>query len=291
MKYGFIKRHAKVFKISSLCRVLDVHPSGYYAWLKQPLSNRAKEDRRQTALIKQSWLESGTIYGYRKVYDDLQELGERAGKNRVYRLMREAGLRSERGYRKPRANYGGAPAITAPNVLDQQFNVDRPNQVWATDITMIRTYEGWLYLAVVIDLFSRQVVGWSMQSRVHADLVLRALLMAVWRRKPPPGVVVHSDQGSQYTSSDWQKFLVEHELVCSMSRRGNCLDNAVVESFFQLLKRERIKRHIYKTREDARADVFDYIEAFYNRKRRHGNNDGLSPVNYETIHLERLQDV
>jgi putative transposase len=183
VKYEFIKRHASVFKISSLCRVLDVHPSGYYTWLKQPLSNRAKKDRRQTALIKQSWLESGTIYVYRKVYDDLQELGERAGKNRVYRLMREAGLRSERGYRKPRPNYGGEPAVTAPNVLDQQFNADRPNKIWVTDITMIRTYEGWLYLAVVIDLFSRQVIGWSMQSRVHADLVLRALLMAVWRRK------------------------------------------------------------------------------------------------------------
>lgn len=197
------------------------------------MSDRAKEDLRQTELIKESWQESGEVYGYRKVHDDLREPGEPAGKHRVYRLMHLAKTRSQRGYNKPKARYGGKPAVVAPNMLDQHFDVDGLNQVWVTDITMIRTYEGWLYLGVVIDLFSRQVVGWSMQSRIHADLVLKALLTDVWRRKLPAGVVVHSDQGSQYTSSDWEKFLGEHHLVCSMSRRGNCLDNAVAESFFQ----------------------------------------------------------
>ena len=285
-----MKAHRAEFCVRTMCAVLDVHPSGFYAWLKNPLSKRAREDKRQIGLMKHAWLESGTVYGYRKVRDDLLEQGEEIGKHRAWRLMRLAGLKAERGYSKPRGHYGGKPAEVAPNRLDRNFEVTEPNKAWVTDITMIRTYEGWLYLAIVLDLFSRQVIGWSMQSRMHSDLILRALLMAVWRRKPDPGVLVHSDQGSQYTSADWQKFLKEHGLVCSMSRRGNCLDNAVAESFFQLLKRERIKRKIYKTREEARADVFDYIELFYNRRRRHGNNDGLSPMEYERIN-ERLLSV
>lgn len=291
MRYGFIRSHSREFRVRTMCRVLDVHPSGFYAWLKNPLSQRAREDRRQTGLVKQSWLESGCVYGYRKVHDDLRDLGETCGQNRVYRLMRLADIKAQVGYGKRRGHYGGKPAVVAPNTLDRQFDPVGPNQAWVTDITMIRTYEGWLYLAVVVDLYSRQVVGWSMQSRIHADLVLKALLMAVWRRKPKPGLVIHSDQGSQYTGREWQKFIKEHELICSMSRRGNCHDNAVAESFFQLLKRERIKRRIYATRDEARADVFDYIELFYNTRRRHGYNDGLSPVQYEQRESERLGSV
>jgi len=160
-----------------------------------------------------------------------------------------------------------------------------------TDITYIRTYEGWLYLAVVIDLFSRTVIGWSMGSRIDRTLVLDALLMAVWRRQPKEAVVVHSDQGSQFSSHDWQDFLKSHNLVPSMSRRGNCHDNAVAESFFQLLKRERVRRKIYSDREEARRDIFDYIEMFYNPKRRHGYNHQLSPVNFEKQYFERLASV
>lgn len=291
MKYGFIRSHRHEFRVRTMCRVLDVHPSGFYAWLKEPLCQRAKEDRRQTGLVKQSWLESGRVYGYRKIHNDLRDLGERCGKHRIYRLMRLAGIQAQVGYRKRRGDYGGKPAVVAPNTLDRQFDPDGPNQAWVTDITMIRTYEGWLYLAVVVDLYSRQVVGWSMQSRIHTDLVLKALLMAVWRRKPEPGGIIHSDQGSQYTGHEWQKFIKEHGLVCSMSRRGNCHDNAVAESFFQLLKRERIKRRIYATRDEARADIFEYIELFYNTRRRHGYNDGLSPVQYEERESERLGSV
>jgi len=204
--------------------------------------------------------------------------------------MSAAGLRAQVGYRRPRQRSGPA-SIVAPNRLQQQFTVAQPNEVWVTDITYIRTHEGWLYLAVVVDLYSRRVVGWSLQSRIKKELVLDALLMAVWRRKPTSMVMVHSDQGSQHTSHDWQEFLEVHGLQASMSRRGNCHDNAVAESFFQLLKRERIKRHTYSTRDDARSDIVDYIEMFYNSKRRHSFNDLLSPVEYEKKFTERLVSV
>jgi len=169
----------------------------------------------------------------------------------------------------------------AENKLEQKFDATVPDQTWVTDITYIRTHEGWLYLCVVIDLFSRRVVGWSAQSRMTTDLALQALLMAVWRRKPEEPVTVHSDQGSQFTSREWQTFLHQHNLVTSMSRCGNCHDNAVAESFFQLLKRERIRRKTYPTRETARQDIFEYIELFYNPKRKHTNNSMLSPVDFE----------
>jgi putative transposase len=167
------------------------------------------------------------------------------------------------------------------NTLNRQFDVDAPDRFWVTDITYIKTYEGFLYLAVVIDLYSRRVVGWATHSRQYTDLVLQALLMAVWRRKPTDNVLIHSDQGSQFTSMEWTSFLKHHNLEHSMSRRGNCHDNAVAESFFNLLKRERIRRRAYKTREDARRDVFDYIEMFYNPKRKHARNGMLSPVDFE----------
>lgn len=178
-------------------------------------------------------------------------------------------------------------AVVAPNHLKRTFDVAEPNTAWVTDITYIRTHEGWLYLSVVLDLFSRQIVGWSMGERMTRELAIGALLMAVWRRKPEQEVLVHSDQGSQFSSHDWQDFLKAHRLKPSMSRRGNGHDNAVVESFFQLLKRERIRRQIYLTRDDARADVFDYIELFYNPKRRHSHNDQLSPVEFEQRYLLR----
>ena len=286
MKYAFMRDHRDEFRVFSMCRVLKVNRSGYYAWLASPLSARAKEDRRLTGLIKHAWLESGGIYGYRKVHDDFRELGEVLGKHRVARLMRLEGLKAQVGYgRRPRYR-GGRPSVVAPNRLDRQFTVPAPNTHWVTDITYIRTYEGWLYLAVVLDLFSRQVVGWATRPTLHSDIVIQALLAAVWRRKPAPGLVLHSDQGTQYTSTEWQAFLKVHGIVPSMSRRGNCHDNAVAESFFQLLKRERIKRRTYATRTDATSDIFDYIEMFYNPVRRHGSNEGLSPMQFERQYSE-----
>ncbi|EMR0519976.1 IS3 family transposase [Klebsiella pneumoniae] len=290
LRYAFIRDNARCWPVRLLCQVLDVHPSGFYAWLQQPHSQRHRADLRLTGQIKQFWLESGCVYGYRKIHLDLRDSGQQCGVNRVWRLMKRVGIKAQVGYRSPRARKGEA-SIVSPNRLQRQFNPDAPDERWVTDITYIRTHEGWLYLAVVVDLFSRKIIGWSMQSRMTKDIVLNALLMAVWRRNPQKQVLVHSDQGSQYTSHEWQSFLKSHGLEGSMSRRGNCHDNAVAESFFQLLKRERIKKKIYGTREEARSDIFDYIEMFYNSKRRHGSSDQMSPTEYENQYYQRLGSV
>ncbi|HCU0623504.1 TPA: IS3 family transposase [Enterobacter hormaechei] len=290
LRYAFIRDNSCCWPVRLLCRVLDVHPSGFYAWLQQPHSQRHQADLRLTGQIKQFWLESGCVYGYRKIHLDLRDSGQQCGVNRVWRLMKRVGIKAQVGYRSPRARKGEA-SIVSPNRLQRQFNPDAPDERWVTDITYIRTHEGWLYLAVVVDLFSRKIIGWSMQSRMTKDIVLNALLMAVWRRNPEKQVLVHSDQGSQYTSHEWQSFLKSHGLEGSMSRRGNCHDNAVAESFFQLLKRERIKKKIYGTREEARSDIFDYIEMFYNSKRRHGSSEQMSPTKYENQYYQRLGSV
>ncbi|HFI1324864.1 IS3 family transposase (plasmid) [Klebsiella pneumoniae] len=290
LRYAFIRDYTCCWPVRLLCRVLDVHPSGFYAWLQQPHSQRHQADLRLTGQIKQFWLESGCVYGYRKIHLDLRDSGQQCGVNRVWRLMKRVGIKAQVGYRSPRARKGEA-SIVSPNRLQRQFNPDAPDERWVTDITYIRTHEGWLYLAVVVDLFSRKIIGWSMQSRMTKDIVLNALLMAVWRRNPQKQVLVHSDQGSQYTSHEWQSFLKSHGLEGSMSRRGNCHDNAVAESFFQLLKRERIKKKLYGTREEARSDIFDYIEMFYNSKRRHGSSDQMSPTEYENQYYQRLGSV
>lgn len=283
--------HRPFFSVRAMCRCLQLHPSGFYAWVKKPISHRALEDERQTKLLKDAWEESGYIYGYRKLHDDLCDLGETCCPNRVARLARLAGISAQIGYKRRPGKYGGKPSVVVDNTLDRQFDVQAPNSVWVTDNTYIKTHEGFSYLAVVIDLFSRRIVGWAMQNRQPTDLVLRALLMAVWRRKPANRVLVHSDQGSQFTSIDWASFLKHHNLEHSMSRRGNCHDNAVAESFFNLLKRERIRRRTYKTREDARSDVFDYIEMFYNPKRKHVRNGMLSPADFERQQERKLQGV
>ena len=281
MKYAFMKVHRSDFSVRSMCRVLGVHASGFYAWLTTGVSQQARRRGRLIGHIKQAWLESGCVYGYRKIHHDLLSLGERCAPNTVAKLMQSEGLRAQVGYKRRSGKHGTKPAIVAANKLHQNFEASAPNLVWVTDITYIRTHEGWLYLAVVIDLYSRKVVGWSMHSRMPTSLVLNALLMAVWRRKPKNKTLIHSDQGSQFTGHEWREFLTDHNLEPSMSRRGNCYDNAVAESFFHLLKTERVRRKTYKTREEARQDVFDYIEIFYNPKRRHANNGMLSPVEFE----------
>jgi putative transposase len=263
-----------------MCKLLGVSHSGFYEWLIRPLSNRAIEDRRLLDLIRDSYAASQGVYGSPRVFLDLREVGETCGKHRVSRIMREHGIKALRGYKAPRIIHG-RPSIIAPNKLERAFTVDSADHVWVTDITYIRTWQGWLYLAVVIDLFSRKVVGWSMKPTLAREIVLDALMMAVWRRKPRNRVLVHSDQGSQYSSDDWLRFCQHHNLEPSMSRRGNCWDNAVAESFFSSLKKERIKKRIYKTRNLAKADVFDYIEVFYNRTRRHSHLRGVSPEVFE----------
>ncbi|CAM3955013.1 IS3 family transposase [Paracidovorax anthurii] len=274
-----------------MCQMMQIHPSGYYAWKAQPLSPRAKDDQRLMGLLKQAWLGSGGVYGYRKLTLDMRNLGEPCGKYRVAHLLKSEGLRSQTGYSRKPGVRGGKLGVVALNHLQRQFTAAQPNQSWVADITYIRTHEGWLYLAVVVDLFSRQVVGWSMGNRIDTGLVLDALLMALWRRQPQAPVLVHSDQGCQFTGHEWQAFLREHNLVSSMSRCGNCHDNAVTESFFQLLKRERIRRRIYTTRDEARSFVFNYIEMFYNPQRRHSSTGGLLPVEFEHQYSQRLRSV
>jgi putative transposase len=291
MKYAFVAEHRPLFSVRAMCRCLRIHPSGFYAWLKNPPSKRATEDARQTVLIRKAWKDSGRVYGYRKLHDDLLDQGETICPNRVARLARLAGIKAQIGYKRRPGSYGGKPSMVVDNTLDRQFSVDAPDRIWVTDITYIRTLEGFAYLAVVIDLYSRRVVGWSIQSRQTTDVVLQALLMAVWRRKPKNKVLIHSDQGSQFTSMDWSSFLKAHNLEHSMSRRGNCHDNAVAESFFNLLKRERIRRRTYKTRAEARRDVFDYIEMFYNPQRKHARNGMLSPVEFERQKKMRTEGV
>jgi putative transposase len=267
-----------------MCHLFGVSHSGFYAWLIRPLSDRAIEDRRLLNLIRASYAASSGVYGSPRVFLDLREAGEICGRNRVARIMKEHRIKALRGYKAPRVIHG-RPSIITPNKLARAFNVDYPDHAWVTDITYIRTWQGWLYLAVVVDLYSRKVVGWSMKPTLARDIVLDALVMAVWRRKPQKRVLVHSDQGSQYSSDDWLRFCNNHNLEPSMSRRGNCWDNAVAESFFSSLKKERIKKRIYKTRELARADVFDYIEVFYNRTRRHTHLGGVSPEVFELASL------
>ncbi|EOV5313915.1 TPA: IS3 family transposase [Klebsiella pneumoniae] len=280
LKYRFINEHRTVWGVMTMCRVLCVARAGFYAWLHNPVSARDKDNQRLLTLIRDSYSLSGGVYGYRRVHGDLNEIGENCGKNRVGRIMQLNRIKAVRGYKAPR-RIAGRPSVVAPNRVQRQFTVVRANQIWVTDITYIRTRQGWLYLAVVIDLFARNVVGWSMKPTLSRELALDALMMAVWRRKPDGEVIVHSDQGSQYGSDDWQRFCRANNLVPSMSRRGNCWDNAVAESFFSSLKKERIRKRIYKTRDMARADIFDYIEVFYNRNRRHSHLGGVSPEAFE----------
>jgi putative transposase len=226
-----------------------------------------------------------------KKYDDLRAIGEQCDKNRVLRLTQLAEIAADRGYKRRQQYHQGEVATIAPNLLNREFTVEKPNQAWVTDITYVKTAEGWLFLAIVLDLFSRQVIGWSMSESINTELVLDALVMACWRRRPKQKVIVHSDQGCQYTSYDWRKMLEQKNLVASMSRRGNCYDNAVAESFFQLLKRERIRRKVYPSRESARQNIFAYIEMFYNPVRRHGTNGNISPAEYEKSYFKNLKSV
>ena len=274
-----MNEHRPEFGIATMCRVLQVSRSGFYQWLHQPLSDRAIEDWRLLGLIRASYTASGGVYGAPRVFQDLREAGETCGKHRVARIMRINKIRAVRGYQTPRAIHG-RPSILAPNTLQRAFTVEQPDRFWVTDITYVRTWQGWLYLAVVMDLYARKIVGWSMKPTLAKELVLDAILMAVWRRRPKQ-TLIHSDQGSQYGSDEWLRFCSEHHLEPSMSRRGNCWDNAVAESFFSSLKKERIKKRIYKTRDLAKADIFDYIEMFYNRTRRHSHLGGVSPEAFE----------
>ncbi len=280
MKFGFVAKHRGVWPVGLICEALGVSRSGFYAWLSRPRSQRSLVDEAISALVRQSFIGSDRTYGARRVWRDVLSEGQRCGLHRIERLMRQQALRARprrRGLPKDRGERGAI----AGNVLDRQFQADLPNQKWVADFTYIWTAEGWLYVAVVLDLFSRRAVGWSMQESMTSQLVADALMMAVWRRGKPVALVHHSDQGSQYTSEHFQELLKEQGITCSMSRAGEVWDNSAMESFFSSLKTERTARKVYRTRADARSDVFDYIERFYNPTRRHSTLGYLSPVQFE----------
>lgn len=253
-----------------------------------PESSRSIEDRTLLVEIRASYQASSKTYGAPRVHDDLREGGWRVGRKRVARLMRQAGLRAAQPRRFVTTTDSDHRFAVAENVLERDFTATAPNQKWATDITYIWTDEGWLYLAVVLDLFSRRVVGQAMGPTLEKTLVEEALQLALARRTPSAGLIHHSDRGSQYASTDYQALLDRHGIICSMSRRGNCWDNAAVESFFATLKRERVYRCRYRTRAEARADLFSYIEVFYNAQRKHSTLGYLSPVSFEEKHRSTL---
>jgi putative transposase len=266
-----------------MCRVLGVSASGFYDWFERPQSKRGQANAQLLVRIRDSFAASDRTYGSPRILHDLQTAGETCSVNRVARLMQAAGIKARHKRRRVPGQLVSAVHSIAPNLLDRQFQASGPNQKWAADFTYVWTAEGWLFVAIVLDLYSRRVVGWSMQSSMTAQLVMDALLMAILRRGRPEAVLHHSDQGSQYTSEDFQRLLESHGIACSMSRRGNCWDNAAMESFFSTLKTERLGRRQYRTRNELRADVFDYIERFYNPKRRHSTIGYISPVQFENL--------
>ncbi|MDY0074237.1 MAG: IS3 family transposase [Thauera sp.] len=280
VRFGFVAKHRGIWPVNLMCEALGVSRGGFYAWLTRPRSERSRRDEQLGGLIRQSFVLSDRTYGARRVWHDVLAQGQSCGLHRIERLMRALGLRSRprrRGLPKDR----GERSAVAANVLDRQFQADGPNQKWVADVTYIWTAEGWLYTAAVLDLYSRRIVGWSMQASMTSQLVVDALMMAVWRRGKPVSLLHHSDQGSQYTSAHFQGLLQEQGITCSMSRAGEVWDNSAMESFFSSLKTERTARKVYRTRDQARADVFDYIERFYNPRRRHSTLGYLSPVQFE----------
>lgn len=282
MKFGFVAKHRGIWPVRYTCDALGVSRSGFYAWLTRPPSERSRANEKLSSAIRHSFLQSERTYGARRVWHDLLATGQSCGLHLVERLMKAQALRARPRRRSLPIDRGERPVIgIASNHLDRQFAALAPNQKWVADFTYVWSGEGWLYVAVVIDLYSRRVIGWSMKSEMTAQLVADALMMAVWRRGKPESVMHHSDRGSQYTSEQFQRLLVEFGVTCSMSRAGNVWDNSAMESFFSSLKTERLARKTFRTRDEIRAEVFDYIERFYNPVRRHSTLGYVSPIDFE----------
>ena len=286
MKYRFIENHRDQYPINLMCRVLAVARSGYYEWRKQPLSAQKMADLLLLMHIRDIFAESRNTYGSCRVQAVLAEQGLRGSRKRVARLMQADNLKPKtvRPFKVVTTDSKHNLPV-APNRLNQQFRAEQFDKTWVTDITYVPTAEGWLYLAVVLDLYSRRIVGWAMSESLHRQLVIDALQMALTTRQPAPGLLHHSDRGSQYASDDYQALLTKAEMIGSMSRKGNCDDNAPVESFFGTLKTELVFHHQYATWAEARLDIFEYIEIFYNRIRRHSALGFKSPVNFEPLSL------
>jgi transposase InsO family protein len=266
-----------------LCRFLKVSRSGYYDWLDRKKSDREKQDQDLKKNLKVFFLEGREIYGSRRLKQRFAQTSITVSRRRISRLMKEENLFCKTAQRIKATTDSNHKKPIADNLLQRQFKVMVPNRYWVGDISYIPTQEGWLYLAIVIDLYSRKVVGWSMSDRLKAELVNNALLMAIWRRKPAKGLIWHTDQGSQYAAHSHRKILKQHHLIQSMSRKGDCWDNAVAESFFHTLKTELTHHHTFKTRQEARNAIFEYIEVFYNRIRIHSTTNYCSPENFESL--------
>jgi putative transposase len=271
--------------VSLLCETLDVSVSGYYAWRKRPMSQHQREDGHLVERIQAAYQANRGVYGSPRVHAELKAQGIKCARKRVARLMRELQLAARRPRHRTKTTQSDPNARVAPNRLDRDFTATRPNEKWAGDITAIWTYEGWLYLAAVLDLFSRRVVGWAMAASAEETLVEMALPMALVQRRPQAGLLHHTDQGCQYTSHAYQARLSEMHITVSMSRKGNCWDNAVSESFFGTLKGECVDLSCFQTRAEARQTVFEYVETFYNRVRRHSSLEYVSPVAFEQQQL------
>jgi putative transposase len=282
VKFIFIAKHRGIWPAAWMCEALGVSRGGFYGWLTRPRSARSRSDADLAAKVRASFLASDRTYGARRVWHDMIADGVACGRHRIERLMRLQGLRARPRRRRLPPDPGERQATAvAANMLDRSFQAPAPNRKWIADFTYIWTAEGWLYVAAVLDLFSRRVVGWSMSASMTAQLVADALTMAIWRRGKPQALLHHSDRGSQYTSDQFQRLLTDHGVTCSMSRSGNVWDNAAMESFFSSLKTERTARRTYRTRDEARADVFDYVERFYNPRRRHSTLGYLAPTEFE----------
>lgn len=282
MKYQFIKAHKIEYTVEEMCQVIGVSRSGYYAWEKRKPSQRKLENRYLSAKIEKIYAIGRQTYGLFTILKKLIADGFKCGKNRVYRLMRKLGISAKNKKKFKVTTNSKHDLPISENIINRDFTAEQPNTKWVGDITYIGTNEGWLYLAIVLDLHSRKIVGWSMDSRMTTDLITKAFLQAVWSRKPDAGLIFHSDRGSQYASKDFRKLLKNHKAISSMSRKGNCWDNAVAESFFHTLKCECVYRTKYKTRQEAKGSIFEYIEVFYNRVRRHSTLGYISPNEFES---------
>jgi putative transposase len=283
LKYQFIKSEKKVYPITLLCKVMKVPRTGYYRWANGIKSARQLEYERLRPLVKELHNQADANYGARRIAEDLTALGEPCGRTRAATLMKIAQVEAKHKKRFKVTTNSAHKLPVAPNLLERDFATEEPDRVYVGDITYIWTREGWLYLAIVLDLYSRKIVGWSMSNCLKTSLVADALKMAIWRRSPDKGLIFHSDRGSQYCSKIFQKLLKSHKMKSSMSKKGDCWDNAVAESFFGSLKTERVNEKSYQTREEARRDVVDYIEMFYNSKRRHSYLGYLSPKDFEEL--------
>lgn len=281
MRYAFIAAHVAQFPMRLMCRALEVSRSGFYAWRGRPASKRSTQNRLLLERIKAVHRKSRKTYGSPRVHVQLVAEGERCGRGRVERLMRANGIRAKQKRKFVATTDSKHDLPVAKNILDREFRVEEPNTVWSSDITYIPTDEGWLYLAGVLDLCSKTVVGWSMSESLEKGLVMDALRMAHRRRRPGAGLIHHSDRGSQYASDDYRKLLKDYGMQMSMSRKGDCWDNAVMESFFGTLKKELVHHRRYRTRAEARRDIFEFIEVFYNRERLHSSLGYMSPAAYE----------